>query len=357
MAALDLAAWCSAALQGAPAGPDLESDADFDALDRAARGRPERQSGETVIAAEEPNWREVEASASALLERSIDLRLLRHLGVARLHVAGLAGFAATLAAISDTLSARWQDIHPALDPEDNNDPTPRATALEGLAHPAWVLKYLRDMPLASARGLGECSWRNIPHRDDMLPGGYAGNKTSEADIRALFANSDHAGVTELRDAARQAASHAKKVVATFDKLVGTRQVEIRYVDVLTKLLNEIADDVDRFAVLDETGDALLADEPRPGAVASDASDAATSARLQAGSPRSAMPVEVASRADALRLLDVACQYYRRYEPSSPLPLLIERARRLADKDFIEILRDMAPDGLAQAQNVVGVRDE
>ena len=64
-----------------------------------------------------------------------------------------------------------------------------------------------------------------------------------------------------------------------------------------------------------------------------------------------------TRADALRLLDLACQYYRRCEPSSPLPLLVERARRLADKNFLDILRDLAPDGLVQAQTVVGSRDE
>jgi type VI secretion system protein ImpA len=63
--------------------------------------------------------------------------------------------------------------------------------------------------------------------------------------------------------------------------------------------------------------------------------------------------EVTNRADAMRLLDLVSDYYRKNEPSSPLPLLIARARRLADKDFLDILRDLAPDALGQAQNVVG----
>jgi type VI secretion system protein ImpA len=37
--------------------------------------------------------------------------------------------------------------------------------------------------------------------------------------------------------------------------------------------------------------------------------------------------------------------------------LIERARGLADKSFIDIVRELAPDGLSQARNVVGARDE
>jgi type VI secretion system protein ImpA len=66
---------------------------------------------------------------------------------------------------------------------------------------------------------------------------------------------------------------------------------------------------------------------------------------------------VATRADAMRLLDLVLDYYRRYEPSSPLPLLLERARRLADKNFIDILRDLAPDSVTQAQLVTGARDD
>ena len=66
---------------------------------------------------------------------------------------------------------------------------------------------------------------------------------------------------------------------------------------------------------------------------------------------------VSTRADALRLLDLVADYYQRYEPSSPLPFLLDRARRLADKNFLDILRDMAPEGLGQAQTVIGTREE
>jgi len=40
-----------------------------------------------------------------------------------------------------------------------------------------------------------------------------------------------------------------------------------------------------------------------------------------------------------------------------LPFLLDRARRLAEKNFIDILRDMAPEGLGQAQTVVGVVEQ
>ncbi|MFO1156846.1 MAG: hypothetical protein U1E43_08825 [Rhodospirillales bacterium] len=66
-----------------------------------------------------------------------------------------------------------------------------------------------------------------------------------------------------------------------------------------------------------------------------------------------MPAEVASRDDVVRLLDRICAYYERYEPSSPVPLLLARARRWVFKDFIDVLRDIAPDAVAQAEAIRG----
>ncbi|HEY8064123.1 MAG TPA: type VI secretion system ImpA family N-terminal domain-containing protein [Methylosinus sp.] len=44
-----------------------------------------------------------------------------------------------------------------------------------------------------------------------------------------------------------------------------------------------------------------------------------------------------TRAQALLLLDDIARYFRLAEPSSPIPCLIDRARALADKDFIAVL--------------------
>jgi type VI secretion system protein ImpA len=64
---------------------------------------------------------------------------------------------------------------------------------------------------------------------------------------------------------------------------------------------------------------------------------------------------IKSRQDAIRAIDAAMLFFRRYEPSSPVPLLLERARRLVSKSFIEVLEDIAPEGLPQAKLVGGIR--
>jgi type VI secretion system protein ImpA len=63
--------------------------------------------------------------------------------------------------------------------------------------------------------------------------------------------------------------------------------------------------------------------------------------------------EIRSRDDVIRVLDRICEYYERHEPSSPLPMLLRRAKRLATMSFLDILRELAPDGVAQAEALGG----
>jgi type VI secretion system protein ImpA len=57
------------------------------------------------------------------------------------------------------------------------------------------------------------------------------------------------------------------------------------------------------------------------------------------------------------MMDKICGYFETYEPSSPVPLLLQRAKRLVSKSFLEVLRDVAPEGVSQASVVAGVPDE
>jgi type VI secretion system protein ImpA len=66
---------------------------------------------------------------------------------------------------------------------------------------------------------------------------------------------------------------------------------------------------------------------------------------------------VKSRQDAIRALDAVAAYFRRTEPSSPIPMFLERAKRLVSKDFLEVLADIAPEAVAQARAAGGLRGE
>src|SRR5713101_2790003 len=59
---------------------------------------------------------------------------------------------------------------------------------------------------------------------------------------------------------------------------------------------------------------------------------------------------VTSRAQAIGLLDQVHHYFRRSEPSSPVPMLCDRARALAERDFMGVLRDVLPKDALKSVN-------
>jgi type VI secretion system protein ImpA len=83
-----------------------------------------------------------------------------------------------------------------------------------------------------------------------------------------------------------------------------------------------------------------------------APQAGTGASRQAQAPFTG---EIQSRSDVIRVLDQICDYYRSAEPGSPVPLLIRRAQRLVDKDFMSLMEDLVPESLGPLASITGQR--
>ena len=69
--------------------------------------------------------------------------------------------------------------------------------------------------------------------------------------------------------------------------------------------------------------------------------AADEAKPAAGGETEARAHTAATRAEASALMRKVEHFYKITEPSSPIPLLVERARNLVAKDFTEMLKEMA----------------
>jgi type VI secretion system protein ImpA len=67
--------------------------------------------------------------------------------------------------------------------------------------------------------------------------------------------------------------------------------------------------------------------------------------------------DIRSRQDAIRALDAVAAFFRTHEPSSPVPIFVERAKRLVSKSFMEALADIAPDGVSQARLIGGIKND
>jgi len=336
MADLDVDAWLSPLSEQAPCGADLEYDPAFLALEEAARGKAEQQFGDTVIPAQEPDWRVVDEQARALLARTRDLRVLMPWLRARTRLHGLRGFAATLPLAHGWLDRQWEHVYPLLDADDHNDPTMRLNALAPLADATTVIADLR----AAALGRGRAGLRV---RDVELAAGKqqpeSGETVPSTDgvLQALrAAETEETGLLQaVRD------SHAALV--GIDELImqraGIAGPDLRPLRQVTQVLAEFA------AQAAGAADARAAAGPA----------AEADAPAAAGPNGAAGPLR--SREDAIRMLEKACEWIERNEPSNPAPLLIRRAQRLMSKNFMEIIRDLIPDGIDQVTRIAGVTEE
>ncbi len=63
-----------------------------------------------------------------------------------------------------------------------------------------------------------------------------------------------------------------------------------------------------------------------------------------------------SRGDVEGALDRIIAFYERTEPSSPIPHLARRMRRMVSMDFIELMEELAPSGLKEFRSIAGVEE-
>ena len=74
---------------------------------------------------------------------------------------------------------------------------------------------------------------------------------------------------------------------------------------------------------------------------------AAPATAAAGSSAAAPPPSIGSRAAVVETLDAVIEFYQTREPSSPIPVLVTRIRRLVPLGFVALLQDIAPKALAE----------
>ncbi|HRD95027.1 MAG TPA: type VI secretion system protein TssA [Rubrivivax sp.] len=324
----------------APSGPDLVYEPPFAALESAGAGKPERQYGEKVYPAEPPDWVAVQEQALTLAATTRDLRIAVWLLRCGCRLHGLGGAVAGLRLLEGLLLGLWDSVHPQLDASDNNDPTMRLSALAPLAASDAVLADLRSMALAPVRG-------SLTLRDLELGLGKAvagpdePTPTESGVLQALQALLEqHPALAEQANAATQAATH---LVRQLDEQLGAANtVELAP---LVQLLQVLTQAIRR-----------LSPEGRD-----DARDSSREVAADGNAPRAAAGAAatgtISSRADAVRELERVCEWLERHEPANPAPILIRRAQRLMNKSFLEIIRDLAPDGLAQVENLAGPTDQ
>jgi type VI secretion system protein ImpA len=317
-----LVAFDALRLFGQPRSPEAPADTD-EADKEAAKAKPPIE------------WPRVQSDALEALGKSKDLRLLAYLGTAVLRTEGLPSFAAALTTASHWLETYWPHVYPLLD----EDAIARRNALNCFADPMAVVDRVWRMPLVESRQHGRFGLRDIELARGQATPGPLEAKPDENAIRAAFGEMPIEELTALDRSVADAMAALNTIDARM-RSEGGPDVAPDFAPLSTQFakLNRFL----REQVESRTGATAAAGAPGDGS-------AAAGAAFAVGG--------IASRQDAIRALDAVAEYFRRNEPSSPIPLFVDRAKRLVAKDFLEVLADIAPDALAVARSAGGLKDE
>jgi type VI secretion system protein ImpA len=256
-----------------------------------------------------PDWAKHADQALKLARESRDLRAWVWLTRASICVEGIVGLAAGLQLIADGLEQYWDILPPQH--ANENDPAERFM-----------------MRLSTLTQLGathfSCSL------DDLRR--FGRNFTDlQTDLNEMMVKAKPDRAT--RTATQAALDATNRISNTFARGFGPgRDPLVNFESIVVKLA-AIESRLDM--VETETAPVVRTAEPDQ------------TARL----------ASVSSRTDVVRALDLVLDYYRDNEPSSPVPLLVARAKRLVSSSFIDAIKDLAPGGLKDLQIVAGNTEE
>jgi type VI secretion system protein ImpA len=313
-----------------PCGEDLEDTqllASFDAY---------RIFGQSAPLSDETDWREIRDRSLEALGKSKDFRLLAHLASAVVRTEGLAALAETLSVGARWLESWSDEVFPRVD----DDAILRRNALNGFADRMAVVDGARRVPILKHAQLGAVSIRDI----EIATGQLAlteGEQVSmdEAQLNALLSASTSEELQALSTQLDQAVQSLKSMESAMRDQGGDQAApEFDSLSVpLSRTLKRVNEQLDTRT---------------PGTSAASAASGGEAAVVDGAVAVGA----IRSRQDATRALDAVAGFFRTNEPSSPIPLLLERAKRLVAKDFLEVLAELAPEALGPAKAASGVRD-
>lgn len=326
----------------APCGDDLSYDPAFLQVEQIAAGKPEQQVGDTIIPAEDPDWKQLRTKCTELLGRTKDLRVVMHLALASVKLEGMPGLRDGFALLRGVLERYWNQVHPQLDPTDSNDPLVRMNIISGLTEPLLFRRSIREAPIADSAQLGRFGLREIEIATGEIPAPAHAPKIELTMIDGAFANTPLEQLQATESAAGESIEAVKAIDSFLTAQVGTnRAISLRD---LESLLAKARAQAQKYLAKRGVGTAPAAAD---GANAASGAPGGSLVGAAAGNG------EVRTKQDIIDAIDRICDWYGRNEPSSPVPLLLRRAQRLVSKNFLEIIKDLTPDSLRTIEALAG----
>lgn len=373
---------------GDPAvGPDLRGEVDFGEIEDAPRNFSSMSAAE---------FKKTISQCSALFARSKDQTLAIVALEAAARLGDIGEMRAAVALIEHLLADHWDDYHPG--PADEMGEA-RVNELAALKRRAALSLPLSKLAIARLPGPGDvgfsigmikvattpvAAWSEEDETKlaDMVEKGNATRLEADSQRQQRERGRVLRGIVRsISPLARVADADAN---VSFDDISNINDVEgvaRTIIDQVGGTATALGDFADALLGIDEVFENRLGSTPGLGVVASEvyamvkacqafadafcepdpaamgsavdsetAPEGGSAPRAAAGRPAALGLDSVRNRADVVTAMDAIIRYYAESEPSSPVPVMIKRVRNWVNKDFLEMMRDLAPeqaDGLTK----------
>ena len=330
-----------------PTGENLEYDPRMVELEEKMAGQPERTMGDSVIPAEPPDYRKIEKAAATLMQESRDLRIVVIWTIARLANAGVNGLLEGLKLIAALSENMWDDLLPV---PDDGDVQERISALTRLSPMPGsfdadrsVPRLLLEVPLTDSPQLGAYGLRDVneaPEGSDASRTIHAALRDTPEEEKALLLRDLEESLNLLKQI-RDVYSAHNQGTPDFSILSDM----LKQMQIFLRVQSDVATAPQQAAVSaeSESGEKPAHESSMTQAV---------SKPQNSPVPSSAGLDTQVGRAEMVQLMHQVSDWFRKNEPSSPVPYFLQRAIRSVGVSYIDLVADIDPSSMERVLNVL-----
>jgi type VI secretion system protein ImpA len=334
-----------------PAGQNLEYDPLYLEMDSLATEVPDSFMGDSKIDGRGPDWKKLSKNCLELWNRTRDLRVAVYLTIAEAITGGLSGLAGGLKLPLFLVKELWDSFYPLLDPEEDNDPLERLNILSMLSpqtgainDPVMFIPRFRELRLVPSL--------HYTLRDLLISLNEIEVSGEKAiDQKLLQAELMNVALTEIEEQAALVKEGQTLITELCDEMNG------KMTGSYTLDMSALGHELNRLGAFYnshlESRNPVVPED----AAEEQAGDSPVKNTAAPGEKIALLSYHAATRAEALLLLKKGAEYFRTQEPNSPIPLLINRALRLSEMSFIELIEDIVPDALPRGRDILGIKPE
>lgn len=349
---LDIEKLLKPKLSGQPCGENPEDNTLYSEMENAKEG----SSGHSIVGASTdkipPDWKRVKKLSIQLFDSSIDLRVATSLSMACLHTDGFPGLREGIELLSLLIDRYWSCLHPALDSDDSEPAFMRANAFYELTSREFLLAIDKQV-IIETRVHGKISLSDVRNVQQ-----YKNSTDNELKQQYLYIegviqevlSSDNNTLPDTVQCLEECHTQIATLGAAFNEKANTPQ-SVNFqplIDLLTRNQKLLASKIP---------EQLAADNNHPSTPEPSTEQDRFPKQENSASSGNEEDMNIYNTDHVIEAIDKICTYYQQNEPSSPVPLLLKRARNMVNKNFFEILQDISPDSTPQAEKLLGTQEE